>query len=241
MFTTLYMKRLLFSALAILLMSSVTFAQEEQAQPSPKVLPMFGGIVKTEQQQKQDEKFLKSCDASFQTRQEASTFFMERGWEYYGEGQVDTAMHRFNLAWLLNPDNGETYWAFGLVSSANNKPDEALALFEKALVYQPKNSLLHSDIASSYLNMYKVKDKKKHLKNATKHLNIAIELDARNAFALYCLSEVKYYKKDYSDAWTYLHQAREIDMANLNYSYLNDLMDKMPDPKNFFSAKAKTE
>lgn len=235
------MKRFLFSALSILFMSTAAFAQEQPAQPSPKVLPMFGGIAKTEQQQKQDEKFLKSCDASFATRQEASKFFMERGWEYYAEGQVDTAMYRFNLAWLLNPDNGETYWAFGLVSSATNKPEEALTLFEKALVYQPNNSLLHSDIASSYLNLYKAKDKKKYLKNASKHLDKAITLDAKNAFALYSLSEVKYLQKDYKDAWTFLHQAREIDMANLNYTFLHDLMEKMPDPKNFFSAKANIE
>ncbi len=235
------MKRLLFTALAMLMFSSLTFAQEEQAQPSYKVLPMFGGITKTEQQQKQDEKFLKSCDASFQTRQEASSFFMERGWEYYAEGQIDTAMYRFNLAWLLNQDNGETYWAFGLVSAATNKQDEAITLFEKALLYQPKNSLLYSDLASAYLNKYKEKNKRKYFKNVTKHLEKAIELDARNAFALYSFSEVKYLEKKYADAWTYLHQAREIDMANLNYSYLYDLMDKMPDPKNFFSSKVKTE
>jgi len=231
------MKRILLSALAVLLMTTATFAQEEQAKP-PKVLPMFGGIVKTEQEQKQDEKFLKSCDASFKTRQEASSFFMERGWEYYAEGEVDTAMYRFNLAWLLNPDNGDTYWAFGLVSSANNKQEEALKLFEKAIVYQPKSSLLHSDIASVYMNMYKQKDKRKHLKNATKYLNKAVELDATNAFALYSLSEVSYLQKNYDKAWNYLHQARNIDMASMNYSFLYDLMDKMPDPQGFFSGKS---
>jgi len=235
------MKRLLLSALAVLFTASITFAQEDQAPQNPKTLPMFGGIMKTEQQQKQDEKFLKSCDLNFKTRQEASKFFMERGWEYYAEGQIDTAMYRFNLAWLLNPDNGETYWAFGLVTAAYDKQDEALKLYEKALVYQPKNSLLHSDIAAAHLNLYKVKNKKKHLKNASKSLNEAITLDATNSFALYTLSEVAYLDEDYTGAWTYLHQARELNMANLNYAFLTELMEKMPDPKGFFRADAKTE
>jgi tetratricopeptide (TPR) repeat protein len=228
------MNRLLYITLVLLLVASTTFGQD---QPSYKTLPLFGGIKKNEQQQKQDEKFLKSCDASFTTRQEASKFFMDRGWEYLAEGQTDTAMYRFNLAWLLNPDNGDTYWAFGLVSTAINKPDEALSLLERALVFQPSNSLLHSDIASAHLNLYKAKSKKKHIKNANKFLNQAITLDARNAFALYSLSEVKYLEKNYAAAWAYLHQAREIDMANLNYSYLYELIEKMPDPKNFFSSQ----
>lgn len=235
------MKQLVLSAVAFLFMATVTFAQEQQATPDTKVLPMFGGIFKTEQQQKQDEKFLKSCDASFKSRSEASQFFMERGWEYFSEGQVDTAIYRFNLAWLLNPDNADTYWAFGLVSAASDKPKEALKLYEKAIAYEPKNSLLLSDKASAHMLVYKAEKKKKHLKNAAKTLDKALQLDAKNSFALYSLSEIKYIQKKYADAWTYLHQAREIDMSTLNYSYLHELMEKMPDPKGFFSSQTGAE
>lgn len=232
------MKQVLLSAVAFLFIATVTFAQDN---PDPKVLPMFGGGFKTEQQQKQDEKFLKSCDASFTSRTEASKFFMERGWEYFSEGQIDTAMYRFNLAWLLNPGNGETYWAFGLISAATDKPKEALKLYEKALEYEPENSLLFSDIASAYILAYKSEKKKKHLKNASKSLDKALRLDKSNSFALYSISEVKFLEKKYSDAWTFLHQAREIDMANMNYSYLQELMGKMPDPTGFFSSKTEAE
>lgn len=232
------MKHVLLTAAALFFLATLTFAQDK---PDPKVQPMFGGGFRTELQQKQDEKFLKSCDASFTSRTEASKFFMERGWEYFSEGQIDTAMYRFNLAWLLNPGNGETYWAFGLLSAATDKPKEALKLYEKALEYEPNNSLLFSDIASAHVLAYKAEKKKKHLKNASKTLDKALKLDQKNAFALYSISEVKYLEKKYSDAWTYLHQAREINMLSLNYSYLQELMEKMPDPTGFFSNNSEAE
>lgn len=216
--------------------TTFAFAQEQQAQPDPRVLPMFGKIEKSEKQQLKDQRFLASCDASFASRQEASKFFMERGWEFYNEGQRDTAVYRFNLAWLLNPDNSETYWAFGLVTAANGKSEEALEYYEKALSFQQNNSLLLSDIAAAHLTLYKEKKKAKNLKKANTYLERAVAADASNAYALYTLSQVKYYEKKYDEAWKYLHQGRDINLSHLDYTYLGELMQKMPDPTGMFKA-----
>ncbi|WP_162053056.1 tetratricopeptide repeat protein [Pontibacter pamirensis] len=229
------MKKLLLAAVAIFCATSISFAQEQPAEQNPQVLPMFGGKAKTEEQQKKDEKFLTSCDKSFASRQEASSFFMERGWEYMNEGQLDTAVYRFNLAWLLNPDNKDTHWAFGLVTSAKGQTEEAIIHYEKALGYDPTNSLLLSDIAATYLKVYSEgKKKKKDLKKANKYLSEAITADTANAFALYNLSKVKFYEKKYSDAWDYLHKSRAINMTQIDYNYITELTDQMPDPKGFF-------
>ncbi|GAA4445457.1 hypothetical protein GCM10023188_48640 [Pontibacter saemangeumensis] len=222
-------------AVAFLCATTLGFAQEQPAEQNIQVQPMFGGKQKTEAQQKKDEKFLTSCDKSFTNRQEASKFFVERGWEYLNEGQVDTAVYRFNLAWLLNPDNKDTYWAFGLVTSAKGEEQKAIEFYEKALAYEPKNSLLLSDIASSYLKVYNEgKKKKKDLKKASSYLNDAVNADSTNAFALYNLSKVKFYEKKYSDAWRYLHKSRSIDLTQIDYSYIAELTAQMPDPKGFF-------
>ncbi|MBC5773572.1 hypothetical protein H8S95_05810 [Pontibacter sp. KCTC 32443] len=231
------MKRLFSTVAACLLAASITFAQEAPAEVKPKVLPMFGNIAKTEAQQKSDEKFLKSCDASFATRTEASKFFMDRGWEYLNEGQTDTAMYRFNLAWLLNPDNSDTYWAFGLVTVAKGNPAEAVGYYEKALALQPKSSLLLSDLASCYVALYEQKPKKKTLKLANDYLERSIASDPTNAFAYYTLSQVKYFGGDYNAAWAQLHKGREMNMAMLDYTYLLKLIEKMPDPQGFFKNK----
>ena len=228
------MKKLLYTIVACLLAANVTFAQDATENPNPKVLPMFGKIVKTEAQQLQDQKFLSSCDKSFTTRNDASTFFMERGWEYLNEGQTDTAMYRFNLAWLLNPDNGDTYWAFGLVTVAKGNPEEAVGYYEKALALKPKNSLLLSDLATCYVAMYEQKPKKKSLKKATDLVDQAITADAQNAFAYLTMSKVKYFNKDYNEAWTYLHKGRELNMAAVDYNYLLQLTGKLEDPQGFY-------
>ncbi|MCX2739398.1 tetratricopeptide repeat protein [Pontibacter anaerobius] len=230
------MKRLLLAAAAFLCATTLSLAQEQTAELSPKVLPMFGGKQKTEAEQKQDEKFLTSCDKNFTDRQEASKFFMERGWEYLNEGQADTAVYRFNLAWLLNPDNKDTYWAFGLVTSARGDQEHAIEMYEKALALAPKNSLLLSDAASSYLAVYKEKKKKKNLKKAASYLSTATASDPTNAFALYNLSVVKFHEKKYSEAWDYLHKSRNLNMTQIDYSYIMELVDKMPDPQGFFNA-----
>ncbi|ARS35034.1 tetratricopeptide repeat protein [Pontibacter actiniarum] len=232
------MKKRLIAILAFFCATTFSFAQEQTSETSVKVLPMFGGKQKTETEQKQDEKFLTSCDKNFSTRVEASKFFMERGWEYLNEGQTDTAMYRFNLAWLLNPGNKDTYWAFGLVTSAKGQSEEAISLYEKALELDPKNSLLLSDVAAAYLAVYKENKKKKYLKKAAGYVNTATAADAGNAYALYNTSLVKFYEKKYGEAWDYLHRSRAINMTQIDYGYIMELVAQMPDPQGFFKQMA---
>lgn len=231
------MKKLLTTIAACAMAATFTFAQDQAAQPNPKVLPMFGKIAKTEEQQLKDQKFLSSCDASFTTRKEASNFFVERGWEYLNEGQTDTAMYRFNLAWLLNPDNSDTYWAFGLVTAAKGNPAEAIGYYEKALALNPKSSMLLSDLATCYINLYEQKPKKKTLKQAIAYSERSIAADAQNAYAYYAMSQSRYFNGNYNDAWTYLHKGREINMTALDYTYVLKLTEKMPDPQGFFKSE----
>lgn len=226
------MKRIALAAAALLLSASTAFSQQGAA--SSKVLPMFGQQAKTDAQQRADERFLTSCDKSFETRTEASNFFMDRGWEFLNEGQTDTAVYRFNLAWLLNPDNYNTYWGFGLVEHSKGKPKEAIAMYDRALKYQPKNSLLLSDLGASQLHLYLQDKKKKTLKVAEQTLLRALENDKENAFAMSNLAQVYFYDKKYAQAWDYLHRGRERNMMSLDYDFLSNLMVEMPDPKGVF-------
>jgi tetratricopeptide (TPR) repeat protein len=230
------MRKLLFALALVLYTAAYSFAQEQQAVQSNLVLPMFGNKPKTEAQQKKDEKFLTSCDKNFINRQEASQFFMERGWEYYNEGQVDTAMYRFNLAWLLNANNKDTYWAFGLVSSAKENDKEAIGLYERALAIDPNNSLLLADIGSSYIMLYGAKPKRKTLKKAKSYLTQAITIDPENAYALSRLAVIKFHEKKYAEAWENLHKSRDLNLGIMDYAFVAQLVDKMPDPKGFFKS-----
>ncbi|MCP2044574.1 tetratricopeptide repeat protein [Pontibacter sp. HSC-36F09] len=228
------MKRIFLAAATIILSASMSFAQEQQPELSPKVRPMFGQVAKTDAEQKADEKFLTSCDKSFESRTEASNFFMERGWEFMNEGQVDTAMYRFNLAWLLNPDNFNTYWAFGVAEYNRGNVSDAIGMFDRALKYQPNNSLLLSDVGSAYLQQYIADKKKKNLKQAAALLDRSLKADPNNAFAMSNLAQVHFHNKKYAEAWDYLHRGRDLNIMSLDYNFLTELMTRMPDPKGMF-------
>ncbi|WP_299821732.1 hypothetical protein [uncultured Pontibacter sp.] len=235
------MRRILFAFAAVLFAANLSFAQEQQTEQSYLVLPMFGNKAKTEEQQKKDERFLTSCDKSFTNRQEASQFFMERGWDYYNEGQVDTAMYRFNLAWLLNPNNKDTYWAFGLISAAKGSDKDAITYYEKAQALDPKNAMILSDLATSYLSIYKKDKKKKNLKKANGFVTEALAAEPQNAYVLYNTSVIKFYEKKYTDAWDYLHKSRMLNMTVIDYAYISELVEKMPDPQGFFRSSDTAE
>src|SRR3989338_9797307 len=50
-------------------------------------------------------------------------------------------MHRYNQAWLMDPKNPEVFNGFALVLSAQNKFDEALAIHQKYLEYDPDHAM----------------------------------------------------------------------------------------------------
>jgi len=37
------------------------------------------------------------------------------GWKYYYKGDLDTAIKRFNQAWMFNRDNADALWGFGII------------------------------------------------------------------------------------------------------------------------------
>ena len=55
----------------------------------------------------------------------------KRGWDYVGRGDLDTAMRRFNQAWLLYPQNADALWGMAIVQyqraqqAAPDQPNEA--------------------------------------------------------------------------------------------------------------------
>ena len=95
------------------------------------ILPLFGEITKTETQKASDNRFLQECDRNFSSREDASKFFAERAWEYLSEGEQDTAIYRFNLAYLLNPKNVDSYWGLGVASYQQGRYDESARLLYK--------------------------------------------------------------------------------------------------------------
>ena len=72
-----------------------------QSDPSDK-LPMYGqpGIARPESLKKIDEDLIRDATFRFGNRQAASRALAEQGWASVRKGILDTAMRRFNEAWL---------------------------------------------------------------------------------------------------------------------------------------------
>lgn len=220
---------------------SASTAVSPNAAPRPEAeianrhyLPLWGPGQKNAKQQAEDEAFLKSCDVSFGSRDEASQFFAERGWEYVAEGQLDTATYRFNLAHLLNEKNVDSYWGLGVVCHQKGQADEAIKLLSRGLAVDSTKVMLHNDLATLHLNRYTQDSLSAHLQSARQLLDRSLALDSTNAGTFMKLSLHEYYLGRYAEAWKYLHQGRVLDMQSVDFSLLNALMTKQPDPMGFF-------
>ena len=205
------------------------------AQSKSNLLPMYGRVPKTQDQLKADLAFLATADSLFKKdRHKASRYYAERGWDYFYQSIVDTAMFRFNQAWLLDSTNANVFWGYGLVAGVQGDFDQSIAFLERSRKMQNENDNLIVDLALSYLKRYTVKAKKEDQANAEKLLNEAVQLNAKNPYALYNLALLADSQKDYAKAWDYIHRVRQVNEKVIVMDFVKQLKRKMPDPIGFY-------
>ncbi|TGE15276.1 tetratricopeptide repeat protein [Hymenobacter elongatus] len=199
-----------------------------------RLQPLFGGVSVEAAQQAVGAAFLADIDRNFASRAEASKFFSTKGYEYIGENKPDTALYRFNLAWLLDQKNADAYRGLAVVVSRNETPDESIGLLTQGLTLEPNNSAMLGDLGTSYLIRYQKTAKKKDLEQAQSYLEKAVAADTANAFAWQQLGRVHYLREDYTKAWEAVHKGRNLNVSSLDFDLLSDLSAKLPDPQGMF-------
>ena len=209
------------------------------AAPAPAVRParlrpLFGGLTPAQATAAYGAARLDAIAKSFASREEASAFFSTKGYEYLSESQPDTAAYRFNLAWLLNPRNADAYRGLGVVASREPTPDASIALLLQALALAPTNTLVLSDLGTSYLIRYGNAHKKKDLTTGLELLQRAVAADATNAVAWQQLARGYYYQEKYPLAWEAVHKGQALSTSSLDFSLVSDLLGKLPDPQGTF-------
>lgn len=202
--------------------------------PAARLQPLFGGLTPAQATQLLGEARLKAIAASFASAAEASTFFTTKGFDYLRENQPDTAAYRFNLAWLLNPQNAEAYRGLGIVASAQPSPDAAIGLLGKGLAISPSSTLLMSDLGASHLIRYGQTKKKKDLATGLELLQKATALEPTNAVAWQQLARGYYYQEKYAEAWDAVHKGQNSSVTSLDFDLISDLLAKLPDPQGTF-------
>ncbi|GAB3288856.1 hypothetical protein GCM10027511_00290 [Hymenobacter humi] len=199
-----------------------------------RLQPLFGGLTPAQATQLIGEKQLKAIAASFASTAEASTFFTTKGYEYLRENQPDTAAYRFNLAWLLNPQNAEAYRGLGIVASTQSAPDAAINLLSKGLALDPKSNYIMGDLGASYLIRYGQTKKKKDLTTGLDLLKRVLAAEPTNADAWQQLARGLYYQEKYAEAWDAVHKGQALSVPSLDFTLITDLLAKQPDPQGTF-------
>lgn len=199
-----------------------------------RLQPMFGGLSPAQATQLIGEAQLKAIAASFGSTAEASAFFTSKGYEYLRENQPDTAVYRFNLAWLLDPKNAEAYRGLGVVASNASTPDAAIGLLTKGLALAPSSAVLMSDLGTSHLIRYNQTKKKKDLATGMELLQRATAADPANAVAWQELARGYFYQEKYTEAWNAVHKGQSISPTSLDFNLVSDLLAKQPDPQGTF-------
>lgn len=202
--------------------------------PAARLQPLFGGLTPAQATLVLGEARLKAIAASFANKDEASAFFTTKGFDYLRENQPDTATYRFNLAWLLNPQNAEVYRGLGIIASSQPTPDGAIALLAKGMALAPSSTLLMSDLGTTYLIRYNQTKKKKDLTAGIELLQRATAADPTNAAAWQQMARGYYYQEKYAEAWEAVHKGQAQSVSSLDFDLISDLLLKLPDPQGTF-------
>jgi tetratricopeptide (TPR) repeat protein len=198
------------------------------------LIPLFGTGEKTTKEKKEDMVFIDMCRKNFPNLVEASKFFTDRGWEYLAENELDTAIHRFNLSYILNPKNVDSYWGLGVICFQKGEFDNASNILKKGIEIDSTNAALMVDLATVEISCFEKNKHQDDLILAHNHLGHAIEIDPSNIAAWQKRSETEYYLENYENAWECIHSARLLDITKIDLLFVGKLSEKMKDPQNVF-------
>jgi tetratricopeptide (TPR) repeat protein len=191
------------------------------AQPPEKcveginVLPKFGGVEKCKEQIETDKKFIAETDKSM-SRKQSTSYFAKQGWKYLYADKLDTAIMRFNQAWLLDSLNADVYWGFGNILGKQAKFEDALPFFERAAKLDPKNIKIFQDMSTSYGNVFFQTKDIKFLELSIKALKSASSLEPKNAAIYAQLAGAYSYFAKRDSADKYFKIADQIDPKAIN-------------------------
>jgi tetratricopeptide (TPR) repeat protein len=183
----------------------------QDCNPSINLLPMYGNIPKCKEQLQSDKKFIAFADLKFKDRKTASLSYIKLGWDYYYKNDPETAMKRFNQAWLLDSLNADIYWGFGNLLGKKGELKASIPYFEKSLRLNQNNSKVYEGLAISYCLLFDKTRDLKILNKAIETLRKADSLDKNNPRILAQLTTAYSYYVQKDSAYKYLSLTDKID------------------------------
>ncbi len=200
-------------------------------------IPMYGEGLESPSIQKANQEFIDQAVKTDGTREKASKAASDRAWQYYYQKHdVSTAMKRFNQAWLLDTNNANAYWGFGIIvgqraehADTERNLRQSITFLETACEKSPNNSRIMVDLAFSHTMLGAAVLKQHHrpgvddeFAKAQALFESAMNLEPDYPLLHYNWSVLEFYREDYSSAKTRLDEAVRLGFKP-DPSYLKDL------------------
>ncbi len=179
-------------------------------------LPMYGNRPRTAQEQAADAALSQTVLSVTGDREAGAKEALRTGFQLCETGDLDTAIKRFNQAWLLTPNYPPVFHAFGWYMAKWDEVDEAITMYKKALELDAKYAIAMCDLARSY------KDKALTQTNPEELLALlskAITLcdeasrattdDDNLSYIYYQWATLLALTKNYPEAWEKIHLSRK--------------------------------
>jgi tetratricopeptide (TPR) repeat protein len=205
---------------ALTLILSVFFSGCTQAQTvcdeSINTLPMYGNAKKCKEQIAADKLFIAEIDKAYPNRKDGVDALVKRGWDYVYAKDLETAMKRFNQAWMLDSLNANVYWGFADLLGMQGKNAESVKFFKKAIKLNPNNSKIYKDASVAYGGLFMATHDKAHLNNAIDALKAAVRLQPGDAQTYSQLTSAYTYFTQKDSALKYLNITDQLDPKAIN-------------------------
>ena len=161
------------------------------------------------------------------------------GWQYFYNGDLDTAIKRFNQAWMFNRDNPEAYWGFGLImgkraysEDTEKNIQESIKYLKIALKKSKNNPKIMVDLAlsetlfGSFLKENNNPSFKKHFEKARTLYKKAAKLDNKYPLLYSNWSLLEYYAGNFVIAKSKLDKSKELGFKP-DQNFEKDLKEKL--------------
>jgi tetratricopeptide (TPR) repeat protein len=178
--------------------------------------PMYGNAPKNAAMIEADERFIASVLQEGYTREVGSGYSIESGWHSFNKGDYSTAIKRFNQAWLLDPENGDAYYGFALITAVRDgDPIEIEEFFHMAFK--------KDDVSvAAYVDYGRFLWTRERYDESLERLHIALQLEPKAFNARAHISFVHYKLGNFADACEWGKRAKE-NGDELEDGYLADM------------------
>ena len=178
------------------------FTTQAQAQLPPSEIPMYGSAGKPRKLTQRDEAFIASIEKAGKTRQAVAKEVITEAWAAYGKTDYKNAIRKFNQAWLLDPENGDAFHGFALISTVRDKNADEAEKYFKTAIAKPGVS---ASAFVSYGRFLWIVDRLDEALGQL-HKALAVSMTARDA-RLH-IARIHFKKKEYSKACEWARGAK---------------------------------